>query len=198
MALRADSDIPTTALMLGIAESELREMLSASVPEGAVPDREQRVQQRPTGRYSQLPAGIDISQIQPIVAKRRNGETLTAEEQALIDQLQAQTRQSGGRMDGGGHNARETVSTTDYKFGGSYWVVKTQDGEAVPVSVQTGLTDLEYSEIVAGLDADAEVMLLPSSSLFEQQEAIQNMLSARFGSAAPFQASGAGTGRGFR
>jgi HlyD family secretion protein len=194
MALRADSDIPTTALMLGIAESELREMLSASVPEGVVPDREQPVQQPPTGRYSQLPDDVDISQMQPILAKRRNGETLTAEEQALIEQLQSRFQQSGGGM-GGGRNARETVSTADYQFGGSYWVVTTQDGETVPVSVQTGLTDLEYSEIVAGLDTDAEVLLLPSSSLFEQQEAIQNMLSARFGSATPFRTS-AGTGRG--
>jgi HlyD family secretion protein len=196
MALRADSDIPTTALMLGIAESELREMLSASVPEGVVPDREQPVQQRPTGRYSQLPDDVDISQMQPILAKRRNGETLTAEEQALIEQLQSRFQQSGGGM-GGGRNARETVSTTDYQFGGSYWVVTTQDGETVPVSVQTGLTDLEYSEIVAGLDTDAVVLLLPSSSLFEQQEAIQNMISARLGSATPFQ-TGAGTGRGSR
>ena len=63
-----------------------------------------------------------------------------------------------------------------------------QDGEAVPVSVRTGLTDLEYSEIVAGLEANAQVLLLPSSSLFEQQETIQNFISARF-STTPFQAT---------
>jgi len=202
MALRAESDIPVTALMLGIAESELREMLSASIPESSVSDTGQRMQQRPTGRYSELPDDIEISQIQQIIAKRRNGETLTVEEQTVIDQLQARIRQSGGGMNGGGRNVLETVSITDYQFGGSYWVVTMQDGGTLPLSVQTGLTDLEYSEIVAGLDSDAEVLLLPSSSLFEQQEAIQNRLSAMFESVTPFQAGGrgpgAGTGRGPR
>ena len=200
MALRAESDIPVTALMLGIAESELREMLSASMPESSASATGQRMQQRSTGRYIELPDGIEISQIQQIIAKRRNGETLTVEEQTVIDQLQARIRQSGGGMNGGGRNVLETVSITDYQFGGSYWVVTMQDGGTLPLSVQTGLTDLEYSEIVAGLDSDAEVLLLPSSSLFEQQEAIQNRLSAMFESVTPFQAvgrgPGAGTGRG--
>ena len=202
MALRAESDIPVTALMLGIAESELREMLSASMPESSASDTGQRMQQRSTGRYSELPDDIEISQIQQIIAKRRNGETLTVEEQTVIDQLQARIRQSGGGMNGGGRNVLETVSITDYQFGGSYWVVTMQDGGTLPLSVQTGLTDLEYSEIVAGLDSDAEVLLLPSSSLFEQQEAIQNRLSAMFETVTPFQAGGrgpgAGTGRGPR
>ena len=202
MALRAESDIPVTALMLGIAESELREMLSASIPESSVSDTGQRMQQRPTGRYSELPDDIEISQIQQIIAKRSNGQTLTVEEQTVIDQLQARIRQSGGGMNGGGRNVLETVSITDYQFGGSYWVVTMQDGGTLPLSVQTGLTDLEYSEIVAGLDSDAEVLLLPSSSLFEQQEAIQNRLSAMFESVTPIQAGGrgpgAGTGRGPR
>ena len=197
MALRADSDIPVAALMLGMAEPELREMLSASAPEG-----QETPTRQPAGRGSQLPDGIDISQMQPIIAKRRNGESLTAQEQALIDQLQARMQQSGGGMDGGfgggmgggRGNAGVTASITDYQFGGDYWVVTMKGGEAVPVSVRTGLTDLEYSEIVAGLDADAEVLLLPSSSLFEQQETIQNFISARFGSATPFQQGGGGGG----
>jgi len=175
-------------------------MLSASAPEGKETPTPQQA-----GRGSQLPDGIDISQMQPIIAKRRNGESLTAQEQALIDQLQARMQQSGGGMGGGfggergggRGNTGVTASVTDYQFGGDYWVVTMQDGEAVPVSVRTGLTDLEYSEIVAGLDADAEVLLLPSSSLFEQQETIQNFISARFGSATPFQQTGGpGTGGG--
>ena len=86
-------------------------------------------------------------------------------------------------------------SVADYQFGGDYWVVTMQDGKPVPVSVRTGLTDLEYSEIVDGLDADSRVLLLPSSSLFEQQELLQRFISARF-STTPFQASG--MGRNFR
>jgi hypothetical protein len=202
MALRADSDIPTAALMLGMTEPDLREMLSV----GAEGDKDGASRQS-AERASQLPDGIDMSQMQPIIAKRRNGETLTAQEQALVDRLQARMQQSGGGFGGGrgggtgggmgGGRAAAGVSTTDYQFGGDYWVVTMKDGEVMPVSVKTGLTDLEYSEIVSGLDTDAEVLLLPSSSLFEQQETIQSFISARFGSATPFQQStGPGTGGG--
>ena len=70
-----------------------------------------------------------------------------------------------------------------------------RDGEAVPVPVRTGVTDLEYSEIVSGLEPTDEVLLLPSSSLFEQQEMLQNFISERF-SSTPFQQQGGGGGGG--
>jgi hypothetical protein len=57
----------------------------------------------------------------------------------------------------------------------------------VPVAVKTGLTDLEYSEIVAGLQPGDRVLLLPSASLYEQQERLQQFISQRFGAATPFQ-----------
>jgi hypothetical protein len=112
--------------------------------------------------------------------------------------VQQQVQQSGGGFGGGGMGGGRNVATpsiTDYQFGGDYWVVAMQDGEPVPVSVRTGLTDMEYSEIVAGLGADAQVLLLPSSSLFEQQETIQNFISSRI-SSTPFQATGGGGGGG--
>ena len=202
MALRAESDIPTAALMLGMPEPELRERLLSSAPEGV--DLSATQNRNRSGR--QLPDGVDMSQMQAIMQKRRNGETLTAEEQTLITQVQQRVQAAGGGMGGGGFGggtgmgggrgaAQESV--TNYQFGGDYWVVKMQDGEPVPQAVQTGLTDLEYSEIVAGLEPDAHVLLLPSSSLFEQTEAIQSFISQRFGSATPFQSTGgAGSGTG--
>ena len=56
----------------------------------------------------------------------------------------------------------------------------------MPVAVKTGLTDLEYSEIVGGLEPGDRVLLLPSTSLFEQQERLQQFITARFAST-PFQ-----------
>ena len=52
--------------------------------------------------------------------------------------------------------------------------------------MRTGLTDLAYSEIVAGLEPGDEVLLLPSTSLFEQQARLQEFISQRF-SSTPFQ-----------
>ena len=199
IALRVESDIPTAALMLGLAESELREMLSDSVATGSTFRRSFTAPQPSAGPGARLPNGIDVTQIQAIIAKRRSGEALTTREQALTEQLQ-QRFGGGGSRDGpggGGMNGNRFTATssapdvTDYQFGDYYWVVTLQDGKPVPVSVRTGLTDLEYSEIVDGLDADSRVLLLPSSSLFEQQELLQSFISARF-STTPFQTSGMG------
>ena len=64
----------------------------------------------------------------------------------------------------------------DYLFGGDYWVVALRGDQTVPVAVKTGLTDLEYSEIVSGLEPGDRVLLLPSTSLYEQQELLQEFI----------------------
>ncbi len=90
---------------------------------------------------------------------------------------------------GGGGNAAAppAANVTNYLFGGDYWVVALRNNEPVPVAVKTGLTDLEYSEIVSGLEPGDQVLLLPSTSLYEQQERLQQFISQRFGSSTPFQ-----------
>ncbi|HEY5622941.1 MAG TPA: efflux RND transporter periplasmic adaptor subunit [Gammaproteobacteria bacterium] len=226
IALRAESDIPTAALMLGIPETELREKIAASAPEGygrtPVPGAAMGSRERI------LPEGVDLSQVQAILQKRRSGQDLTAAEQEVLSQAQARVQASGGMAgvvnagtgnrgvfgggmgdglgrfgggpgpglgDGGARNgdtagvrdARQ-VSVTDYQFGGDYWVVTMRNGEPVPKAVRTGLTDLEYSEIVSGLEPDAEVLLLPSTSLFEQTATLQNFIATRWGNTSPFQA----------
>ena len=89
---------------------------------------------------------------------------------------------------GGGNSApaARPESVLDYQFGGDYWVVVLRGDQPVPVAVRAGLTDLEYSEIVSGLNADDRVLLLPSTSLYEQQERLQQFISERFGSTTPF------------
>ena len=73
-----------------------------------------------------------------------------------------------------------------YQFGGDYWVIVLRNDQPVPIAVKTGLTDLEYSEIVSGLQPGDRVLLLPSASLFDQQERLQQFISSRF-SSTPFQ-----------
>ena len=77
--------------------------------------------------------------------------------------------------------------SADYLFGGEYWVVAMRGDQPVPVAVKTGLTDLEYSEIISGLEPGDRVLLLPSTSLYEQQERLQEFINQRFGSTTPFQ-----------
>ena len=207
MALRADSDIPMSALMLGLEEVELRAALGTGFDAGS-------------GGALAAVAELDMDQVRELMLKSRNGETLTPAEQAQIDammQMRAQIGAArptdfaggmggfvadfggggmgdfGGGMGGGG--VRNNRSTLEYQFGGDYWVVAMRDGQPVPMAVRTGVTDLQYSEIVDGLEPTDQVLLLPSASLFEQQEMLQQFISARFGSSTPFAQQGGGTPR---
>jgi HlyD family secretion protein len=181
MALRVNEDIPATALMLGVPEAELRTRLgmaggSAEGAAGASPDRDQARD--------------------PIAG--RIGESPTPEEQDRLAELRAQRPATGG-ADGFRGGAPAAATESSYEFGGNYWVVAMKHGEPAPTRVETGLSDLEYSEIVAGLQPGEQVLLLPSSSLFQQQATLQRIINERFGSTSPFQQNtGTGGGRGFR
>ena len=172
MALRVRDDITATAAMLGIAEADLRSQLGDYGAGGA--------------------AGASAGQddIRALFIKQRNGEALTADEQALLAQARNRRQSGGGGGPGSGRGGSRAAS--DYEFGGDFWVVALQGGEPTARAVRTGVTDLSYSEIVAGLSPGDEVLLLPSTSLFEQQAFLQERIQQRFGSGSPFQQSTGG------
>jgi len=64
-------------------------------------------------------------------------------------------------------------SFQDYLFGGSYIVFVMRGGEIRALPVQTGLTDLDYSEVRSGLTDQDTVLILPSASLIRQQQQSQ-------------------------
>jgi hypothetical protein len=47
----------------------------------------------------------------------------------------------------------------------------------VPVYIRTGLTDLDYSEVVRGLTVADSVLILPSASLVQQQTDMKQRMS---------------------
>ncbi len=51
-----------------------------------------------------------------------------------------------------------------------------RNGQPTALPVQTGLTDLDYSEIVSGLTASDTVLILPSASLIESQQEWQERI----------------------
>lgn len=213
-ALRADSDVTLTAAMLGLPEQQLREELW---PEGAPQLAAAKNVVSIGGREVELPAGVDPAQLTALMEKRRSGQELTAEERTLMRTVFQQAGGNfgggGGGFGGGGPPgggppgggppggfggggffvsgaspaARPAANVTDYQFGGDYWVIALRGDQTVPVAVKTGLTDLEYSEIVAGLEPGDRVLLLPSASLYEQQERLQEFINQRFGATTPFQ-----------
>ena len=82
-----------------------------------------------------------------------------------------------GRRGAGGGGA-------DFQFGGNYIVFVRKDGEPVPVYIRTGLTDLDYSEVVSGLSANDSVLVLPSASLVQQQTDARNRINQMTGGGA--------------
>ncbi len=68
-------------------------------------------------------------------------------------------------------NGEEDIS--GYQFTSRYWVLIDEPGGVRPASIETGLTDLDYSEVLSGLEADDQVLLLPSSGLIQSQQRLQ-------------------------
>jgi HlyD family secretion protein len=218
-ALRADTDVALTAVMLGVDEAALREQLWPDGQPTSTAGGQRTLSL--AGRQIELPEGVDAEQVTALMNKRRSGQELSADERALMRRVfQAAGGALGGGEGGGpvvrppngsssagpagggvfisgagggpgaGAPASAPPRVTDYLFGGDYWVVALRDDRPVAVAVKTGLTDLEFSEVVAGLEPGDRVLLLPSTSLYEQQEQLQQFISQRFGSSTPFQQQG--------
>jgi hypothetical protein len=94
--------------------------------------------------------------------KRMSGGQVTAEESALLRKVFA-------GMSGGGRGGRQAQSN-DYQFGGRYIVFVLRNGKPFAVNVRTGLTDMDYSEVVEGLSEKDSVLVLPSASLVASQD----------------------------
>jgi HlyD family secretion protein len=73
--------------------------------------------------------------------------------------------------------ARESAA----RFGGSFWVVVDRKGVLEAVPIVTGITDLDRVEVTKGLAEGESVLVLPSSSLVEAQERLQNFMRSRGG-----------------
>jgi HlyD family secretion protein len=54
--------------------------------------------------------------------------------------------------------------------GARYIVFVNRGGKPTPVWIRTGLTDLDYSEVVEGLTASDSVLVLPSAGLVQSQQ----------------------------
>ena len=68
-----------------------------------------------------------------------------------------------------------------YQFGGKYWLFVMQGDEMVAKNISTGLTDLDYSEVVSGVTADERIVLLPSSDLIMSQDRFREWMGRTVG-----------------
>jgi HlyD family secretion protein len=73
---------------------------------------------------------------------------------------------------GGAAGAGRRTRGTD-AGGGRYIVFAKRNGVPTPVWIRTGLTDLDYSEVLGGLSLGDSVYVLPSASLVQSQQDMQ-------------------------
>jgi hypothetical protein len=72
-----------------------------------------------------------------------------------------------------------------------------RNGKPTPAWVQTGLTDLDYSEVLGGLSLGDSVYILPSPSLVQsQQQFRQRITNLTGGGGLPGMRQQGGTGGG--
>ncbi len=186
-ALRTTKDVESAAGVLGVpmdrVQQELAAARQAAAPAGDTAARASlgakggeapkgNTMTTPDGRTMTLPEGVSEAQVRAIFAKFRSGEAPTPEERALLQKIR-QMNPNGGRQ-----------QSFDPTQGGNYVVfVKAADGpRAVPV--RTGLTDLDYSEVLGGLKAGDSVLILPSASLIQSQQDMKNRINRMTGGGA--------------
>ena len=59
---------------------------------------------------------------------------------------------------------------------GHFIVFTVRDGKPVPVNIRTGLTDLDYIEVLDGINEGDKVIVLPSASLVNSQKQMQERM----------------------
>ncbi|HSW34432.1 MAG TPA: efflux RND transporter periplasmic adaptor subunit [Steroidobacteraceae bacterium] len=74
-----------------------------------------------------------------------------------------------------------SASENAVSLGRAFWVVVDRSGALTPVPIVTGMTDLDRVEVTQGLGDGDVVLVLPSSSLIETQERLQDFMRSRGG-----------------
>jgi HlyD family secretion protein len=153
MALRTLGDIPVSAQLVGVTVEQVRSQLGLPAGGG-----------QPRGAAGWPGAG-------------RQG----AGQQGAGRPGAGAPRPRGPRAAGGRQRPGSSEGgVSGYQFSNRYWVFRVRaDGSYEAVNVPTGVTDLEYNEVLDGLAVGDEVLLLPSSGLVMDQQRLQQRM-ARF------------------
>ncbi|MGH7607223.1 MAG: hypothetical protein ACREME_07785, partial [Gemmatimonadales bacterium] len=92
----------------------------------------------------------------------------------------------GARGAGGGGRSRRGGTGGRGGHGGvTYIVFVLRDGTPAPVEIRTGLTDLDYIEVLSGLTEQDTVLALPSASLVNAQREMRDRMNRITGGGLP-------------
>jgi HlyD family secretion protein len=137
----------------------------------AVPNAALRTQ-RDVGSAAQV-LGLDPAAVQRQLAAAPAGRDSTTRDSTRRDSTTERTSlgaapagRTGSRARGGARARRGTPQG----MGSRYIVFVKRGGQPTPVWIQTGLTDMDYSEVLSGLKATDSVLILPSAGLVQSQQ----------------------------
>jgi HlyD family secretion protein len=193
-ALRSQRDVASAAEVLGLSMDDVQRQLAAAQerPQGpaangekgdrptdstAAPDASQGEVLQMGGREVRLPQGVSAEQARAIFAKMQEGGGPNALSAAERQVMQRVFRAAGGRGGRGGGMRPQNDGTV----GGTYIVFTLVNGQPVPQQIRTGLSDLDYAEVVRGLEDGDTVLLLPSASLLESQDRFRERIQRNTG-----------------
>ena len=122
-------------------------------------------------RQQQLARGSDSAG-----AARLGGRTPTSDGTTLPIGRDSASRRRTGTSDSGtaGQPRRRSL---DALSGGRYIVFVQRNGKPTPTWVRTGLTDLDYSQVLSGLSLADSVYVLPSASLVQSQQQFRQRIT---------------------
>ena len=191
-ALRTQRDVASAAQVLGLDPNQVQQELaahqaaqptpasrdSASLGGGGTGVRRDsaaapaagNTMTMPDGRTIQLPPGVTEQQVRAAFQKRMSGQELTPTEQSALAAMRAQFQRAGGAGGPGGGGMRRNVDVS------TYIVFTLKNGKPTPVQIRTGLTDLDYIEVLSGLTEQDTVLVLPSASLLNSQRDMQQRM----------------------
>jgi HlyD family secretion protein len=192
-ALRTQRDVASAAEVLGLDPAAVQQQLAqarqAQTPAAPAATRPDSASlgggqtqaggvsyTTPSGQTVQLPPSITQKQVDAARAgmrERMSGGQPTADQQAAMRVVGAALRELGVFGPGGGQGGAGRPGGNTGRLRnidpGNYIVFTLRDGQPTAVPIRTGMTDLDYMEVVSGLSEGDTVLVLPSAGLLSSQ-----------------------------
>jgi HlyD family secretion protein len=155
-ALRTQRDVGSAAQVVGLSPESVQQQLASS---------------RPSGAGGASPAG----------ARDSAGRSDSASTDSAGHASMGATSASGSARRASGARSRRGQPQG---VGSQYIVFVKRNGRPTPVWIRTGLTDMDYSEVMSGLSATDSVLVLPSASLVQSQQDMRERFTRATGGGA--------------
>ncbi len=165
-ALRTTRDVASAAQVLGLDPQAVLAALQQQPPSPSAPDaRADSAGAPPPGRGDSA------------AAPPRRGSRDSAGAAGVSGGGQPSPGAGGAAQPGGGAGRSGRRGAGGAQTGARWIVFVQRNGQPVPVWVRTGLTDLDYSEVLDGLKVGDSVYILPSASLVQSQQQFKQRIT---------------------